>query len=91
MPPPSKPQKLQAPCLHDPRMPGEAHHPESAERVEWTETRNLATSEGERAGRGRSGTLAPAANINDLQGRRVTGRALNAEDQVMVSGIVGQP
>ena len=35
-------------CLHDPRMPGEAHHPESAERVEWTETRNLATSEGER-------------------------------------------
>ena len=38
-------------CLHDPRMPGEAHHPESAERVEWTETRNLATSEGERAGR----------------------------------------
>ena len=37
-------------CLHDPRMPGEAHHPESAERVEWTETRNLATSEGERAG-----------------------------------------
>ena len=40
---------------------------------------------------GRSGTLAPAANINDLRGRRVTGRALNAEDQVMVSGIVGQP
>ena len=38
-------------CLHDPRMPGEAHHPESAERVGWTETRNLATSEGERAGR----------------------------------------
>ena len=21
-------------CLHDPRMPGEAHHPESAERVD---------------------------------------------------------
>ena len=38
-------------CLHDPRMPGEAHPPESAERVEWTETRNLATSEGERAAR----------------------------------------
>ncbi len=30
-------------------------------------------------------------DINDLRGRRVTGRALNAEDQVMVSGIVGQP
>ena len=29
-------------------------------------------------------------DINDLRGRRVTGRALNAEDQVMVSGIVGQ-
>ena len=23
-------------CLHDPRMPGEAHHPESAERVDLT-------------------------------------------------------
>ena len=30
-------------------MPGEAHHPESAERVKWTEIRNLATSQGERA------------------------------------------
>ena len=29
-------------------MPGEVHHPESAERVEWTETRNLAAHEGER-------------------------------------------
>ena len=29
-------------------------------------------------------------DIKDLRGRRVTGRALNAEDQVMVSGIVGQ-
>ena len=38
-------------CLHDPRMPGAAHHPESAERVEWTETRNLATEHGERASR----------------------------------------
>ena len=42
-------------CLHDPRMPGEAHHPESAERVEWTETRNLATSEGS----GRPGSWQP--------------------------------
>ena len=38
-------------CLHDPRMPGEAHHPESAERVDWTETRNLATEQGDRAAR----------------------------------------
>ena len=39
-------------CLHDPRMPGEAHHPESAERVEWTETRNLATERGRAGGAG---------------------------------------
>ena len=37
-------------CLHDPRMPGEAHPPESAERVEWTETRNLATERGRAGG-----------------------------------------
>ena len=36
-------------CLHDRWMPGEGHPPESAERVEWTETRNLATEQGERA------------------------------------------
>ena len=37
-------------CLHDPRMPGEAHHPESAERVEWTETAQPGDERG-RAGR----------------------------------------
>ena len=41
-------------CLHDRLVPGEAH-PESAERsaerVEWTETRNIATNHGERAAR----------------------------------------
>ena len=31
-------------------MPGEAHHLESAERVEWTETRNLATERGRAGG-----------------------------------------
>ena len=35
-------------CLHDRWVPGPGH-PESAERVEWTETRNLATEHGERA------------------------------------------
>ena len=39
-------------CLHDRWVPGQGH-PESAERVEWTETRNLATEHGERAGQRR--------------------------------------
>ena len=37
-------------CLHDRLVPGEVH-PESAERVEWTETRNVATNHEERAAR----------------------------------------
>ena len=32
-------------CLHDRWVPGQGH-PESAKRVEWTETRNLATEQG---------------------------------------------
>ena len=55
-------------CLHDPRMPGEAHHPESAERVEWTETRNLATSEGERAGRIMAATAEASPELKRLAG-----------------------
>ena len=38
-------------CLHDRWVPGRGH-PESAERVEWTETRNLATEHEERQGGG---------------------------------------
>ena len=38
-------------CLHDRWVPGQGH-PESAERVEWTETRNLATEHGNRAAEG---------------------------------------
>ena len=63
-------------CLHDPRMPGEAHHPESAERVEWTETRNLATSEGERAGRIMAATAEASPELNRLAGVAATGRKL---------------
>ena len=55
-------------CLHDPRMPGEAHPPESAERVEWTETRNLATSEGERAGRIMAATAEASPDLKHLAG-----------------------
>ena len=56
-------------CLHDPRLPGEAHHPESAERVEWTETRNLATSEGERAGRIMAATAEASPELKTPGGR----------------------
>ena len=63
-------------CLHDPRMPGEAHHPESAERVEWTETRNLATSEGERAGRIMAATAEASPDLKHLAGGAATGRKL---------------
>ena len=63
-------------CLHDPRMPGAAHHPESAERVEWTETRNLATSEGERAGRIMAATAEASPELKRLAGAAATGRKL---------------
>ena len=63
-------------CLHDPRMPGEAHHPESAERVEWTETRNLATSEGERAGRIMAATAEASPELKRQAGVAATGRKL---------------
>ena len=63
-------------CLHDPRMPGEAHHPESAERVEWTETRNLATSEGERAARIMAATAEASPELKRLAGVAATGRKL---------------
>ena len=57
-------------------MPGEAHHPESAERVEWTETRNLATSEGERAGRIMAATAEASPELKRLAGVAATGRKL---------------
>ena len=63
-------------CLHDPRMPGETHHPESAERVEWTETRNLATSEGERAARIMAATAEASPELKRLAGVAATGRKL---------------
>ena len=63
-------------CLHDPRMPGEAHHPESAERVEWTETRNLAAGEGARAGRIMAATAEASPELKRLAGGAATGRKL---------------
>ena len=62
-------------CLHDRWVPGQGH-PESAERVEWTETRNLATSEGERAGRIMAATAEASPELKRLAGVAATGRKL---------------
>ena len=77
-------------CLHDPRMPGEAHHPESAERVEWTETRNLATSEGERAGRIMAATAEASPELKRLAGGVATGRKLEKPGRKGTSGSRGR-
>ena len=63
-------------CLHDPRMPGEAHPPESAKRVEWTETRNLATEQGDRAARIMAATAEASPELKRLAGAAATGRKL---------------
>ena len=62
-------------CLHDQRVPGEPH-PESAERVEWTETRNLATEQGERAARIMAATAEVSPDLKQLAGGAATGRKL---------------
>ena len=49
-------------------MPGQAHHPESAERVEWTETRNLATEQGDRAARIMAATAEASPDLKRLAG-----------------------
>ena len=55
-------------CLHDRWVPGESH-PESAERVEWTETRNLATEHGERAGADHDGPGGSIPGVETPGGR----------------------
>ena len=62
-------------CLHDRWVPGQGH-PESAERVEWTETRNLATEHGERAARIMAATAEASPELKRLAGVAVTGRKL---------------
>ena len=62
-------------CLHDRWVPGQGR-PESAERVEWTETRNLATSEGERAARIMAATAEASPELKRLAGAAATGRKL---------------
>ena len=62
-------------CLHDRWVPGQGH-PESAERVEWTETRNLATEHGERAARIMAATAEASPELKRLAGGAATGRKL---------------
>ena len=62
-------------CLHDRLVPGEAH-PERAERVEWTETRNVATNHGERAARIMAATAEAGPELKRLAGEAATGRKL---------------
>ena len=54
-------------CLHDRCVPGEPH-PENAERVEWTETRNLATDHGDRAARIMAATGRGESGVETLGG-----------------------
>ena len=62
-------------CLHDRRVPGE-EAPKSSERVEWTETRNLATSQGQRAARIMAATAEAGPELKRLSGVVATGRKL---------------
>ncbi len=62
-------------CLHDQREAGELA-PESSERVEWVETRNLATDRGERAARIMAATAEAAVELKRLSGVAATGRKL---------------
>ena len=62
-------------CLHDRWVPGQGH-PESAERVEWTETRNLATEQGDRAARIMAATAEAGPDLKRLAGGAATGRKL---------------
>ena len=62
-------------CLHDQGVEGEPH-PESSERVGWTETHNLATSNGERAARIMAATAEAGGELKRLAGVAATGRKL---------------
>ena len=62
-------------CLHDRWVPGQGH-PESAERVEWTETRNVATDQGDRAARIMAATAEASPELKRLAGGATTGRKL---------------
>ena len=71
-------------CLHDQRVPGEPH-PESEERVEWMETRNVATNQGERAARIMAATAEAGPDLKRLAGTAATGRKLEKPDRQEMS------
>ena len=77
-------------CLHDRWVPGQ-EHPESAERVEWTETRNLATEQGDRAARIMAAT-AEASSIPGVEtpGGRGSDRTKAREAGVTLLAELGQ-
>ena len=62
-------------CLHDRWVPGQGH-PESAERVEWTETCNVATDQGDRAARIMAATAEASRELKRLAGGAATWRKL---------------
>ena len=62
-------------CLHDRAEEGEPR-PETAERVEWTDTRNLPTSRADRATAVMAATAESAPELKRLAGVPLTGRKL---------------
>ena len=62
-------------CLHDRREPGQTQ-PRSAEWVEWTKTRNLPTSRGERAAAVTAATAEAAPELKRLTAVSARGRKL---------------
>ena len=74
-------------CLHDRWVPGQGH-PESAERVEWTETRNLATEQGDRAARIMAVTAEASPELKRLE-RAVWGTTKGRAKKCLVFNEIG--
>jgi hypothetical protein len=64
--------------LHDKRQEQDAAHPQTAERVAWTETRNLATDDPAIAERAMIATARAADELKAQAGVKATGRKSNA-------------
>ena len=62
-------------CLHDARLEREPQ-PETSDRVEWTDTRNLPTSRGDRAAAVMAATAEAAPDLKRLAGGSAAGRKL---------------
>jgi hypothetical protein len=64
--------------LHDKRQEGDAQHPQTAERVAWTETRNLPTDGPQTAMRIMIATASQADELKAAAGIKSTGRKATA-------------